>query len=212
MSLQFDCQHRYGDGFSLNAAFDAGDGVTALCGPSGSGKTTALTLIAGLLQPCRGRIVLGDQLVVDTSKRVRVPPHRRAVGVVFQDNLLFPHRDVRANLMYGKKRRPARSLSLEHVCDVLELTELLDRYPATLSGGQARRVAIGRALLRGPKLLVLDEPWTGLDDPLKERVADLVRRCIAEWRIPTLLVSHDRQFVGTLANRIVEIEAGRIRT
>ena len=205
MSICFDCLHRYSGGFTLDMKFEAGDGVTAICGPSGSGKTTILMLVAGLLRPKRGRIVLGDQVLVDVAKHRWIPPHRRAVGVVFQDSLLFPHRDVRANLAFGLKRKPAKQFAFDHVVEVLELGELLDRYPATLSGGQARRVAIGRALLRGPELLMLDEPWVGLDDTLRERVVSLVQRCIAEWRIPTLLVSHDRRFVQSMTSQIIDI-------
>lgn len=211
MTLLFNCRYQYNGGFSLNAAFEAGDGVTALCGPSGSGKTTILMLIAGLLKPRAGRIVLGDRVLADTADRLWIPPHRRAVGMVFQESLLFPHYDVRANLTYGLKRRPAKRFDFDRVVNILELKDLLDRRPATLSGGQARRAAIGRALLRGPKLLLLDEPWVGLDEPLKERVATLVQRCITEWRIPMLLVGHDRRFTEGLADRLVEIKAGCLR-
>jgi len=211
MSVSFDCRHRYGDGFALDAKFDAGDGVTAVCGASGSGKTTVLMLVAGLLRPADGRIALGGRVLVDTAAGVWVPPHRREVGVVFQDALLFPHRSVRANLTYGLERRPARPLDFDHVVEVLELGGLLGRRPGTLSGGQARRVAIGRALLRGPELLMLDEPWVGLDEPMRDRVVALVRRCIAEWRIPTLLVSHDRRFVRAMADQVVELAGGRLR-
>jgi len=209
MSVEFDCRHRFRDGFALDATFQAGDGVTALCGPSGSGKTTTLMLIAGLLRPRTGRVVIHGRAVVDTTERVWVAPHRRSVGLVSQDSLLFPHRSVRANLMYGRRRRPARQYEIDRVVEVLELGELMGRYPATLSGGQARRVAIGRALLRGPELLMLDEPWVGLDEPLRDRVVELVRRCIAEWSVPTLLVSHDRRFVEAMADRVVEVNKGR---
>ena len=211
MAIQFDCHHQYDHGFELVVKFDAGDGVTAVCGPSGSGKTTILKLVAGLLRPRRGRIVLGDQVLLDTSARCWIPPQYRAVGVVFQDSLLFPHLNVRSNLTFGLKRRPARHLAFDHVVEVLEISDLLDRYPDTLSGGQARRVAIGRALLRGPRLLMLDEPWVGLDEPLKDQVVSLVRRCIAEWGIPTLLVSHDRKFIASIADRIVMMSEGRLR-
>lgn len=205
MSVQFDCHHQYRSGFTLSMQFDAGDGVTAICGPSGSGKTTVLMLVAGLLRPRRGRIVLSERVLVDTSQRIWLPSHRRDVGMVFQDSLLFPHRDVRANLRFGLTRRPAKPFAFERVVEVMELGDLLDRYPATLSGGQARRVAIGRALLRGPELLMLDEPWVGLDEPLKQRVVDLVQRCLDEWRIPTLLVSHDRSSLERMADRVIEM-------
>ena len=212
MAMQFDCRYQYRGGFTLDARFEAGDGITAVFGPSGSGKTTILMLLAGLLKPQRGRIVLHGRVLVDTSQHLWAPPHRRAIGLVFQDSLLFPHRSVRENLMFGHKRRPTDDrFSLDHVVDVLELRELLARYPATLSGGEARRVAIGRAVLSGPRLLLLDEPCTGLDEPLRDRVTALIERCAAEWSIPMLLVSHDRRSVQSLARRVVEIEAGGVR-
>ncbi len=212
MALRFDCRHRYEDGFELAAQLEVGDGVTAICGPSGSGKTTILALVAGLLRPGSGRIVLDDSVFVDTSERVWVPSHRRSIGLVFQDSLLFPHRSVLANLTYGLRRRPTRQVDLDRVLEVLELGDLVDRFPATLSGGQLRRVAIGRALLSGPRLLMLDEPWTGLDQPLRERVSTFLERCLAEWDIPTLLVSHDRDTVERLAERVVTLRAGRVET
>jgi molybdate transport system ATP-binding protein len=211
VAIQVDCGFRYDSGFELHAEFGVPGGVTALCGPSGSGKTTILMLVAGLLRPRQGRIAVDGRIVADAGAGVWVPPHERAVGFVFQDSLLFPHRDVRANLVYGRSRRPARELDFDHVVEVLEIGELLDRAPATLSGGQARRVAIGRALLRGPRLLLLDEPWVGLDEQVQGRVASLVQRCIEEWAIPTLLVSHDPRFVEALADRILQVDGGRVR-
>ncbi len=210
MALRFSCQYRYDGSFELDAGFKTGEGVTAVCGPSGSGKTTILSLIAGLLRPREGRIALGESVFVDTSNGVWLPPHRRAVGMVFQDSLLFPHRTVRANLTFGFGRGPGARPALERVAKVLELADLMERLPGTLSGGQARRVAIGRALLRGPRLLLLDEPWAGLDEELKDRITRFLERCLAEWRIPTLLVSHDRASVGRLADRIINIRDGRV--
>jgi len=206
MAIEVDCRHRYDSGFEVAASFAVPGGVTAVCGPSGAGKTTVLMLVAGLLRPDAGRIAVDGRTVADA--RTWVPPHRRAVGVVFQESRLFPHKDVRANLLYG--RRPARAIGLDHVVDVLEIGDLLGRMPDTLSGGQARRVAIGRALLRGPRLLLLDEPWAGLDERVADRVAELVRRCIDEWSIPTLLVSHEARFVEAMADRVLRIEKGEL--
>lgn len=208
--LELDVAYAYPTGFAVEVAFATDAGVTALVGPSGSGKSTLLQLIAGLLAPDRGRIAAGGEVLVDTGSRTWVPARDRAVGVVFQDSLLFPHLDVRANLTYGSRRRPVRSVAFERVVEVLGVGELLDRYPATLSGGEARRVAIGRALLRGPRLLLLDEPWAGLDDARRDRVIALVESVIAEWEIPTLLVSHDAAVVARMSERTIELEAGRL--
>jgi molybdate transport system ATP-binding protein len=208
--LSIDCRYRYRDGFALDVAFEVGAGVTALCGPSGSGKTSVLSLVAGLRRPAEGRIVIGDAVVVDTSKGVWVPPERRMVGMVFQDSLLFPHRTVGWNLRFGLRRRPDARFGFDRVVKVLELGELLDRRPATLSGGQSRRVALGRALLSGPRLLLLDEPWTGLDEPLVERITTFLERCLESWSLPTLLVSHDRGKVERLSSATVRLRGGRV--
>ncbi len=170
MQLSVDCAHHYPSGFNLQVQFTAGTSVTALFGASGSGKTTTLNLIAGHLRPASGRICLGEQVLVDSSAGVFLPPDQRRIGIVFQDHRLFPHLTVRRNLEYGLRRRPLRQIDLAKVVQVLELETLLDRPPATLSGGQQQRVALGRAILRGPELLLLDEPLAALDDALKHRV------------------------------------------
>jgi molybdate transport system ATP-binding protein len=208
--LRFDCRHRYASGFELDAAFDAPGGVTALFGRSGSGKSTALALIAGLLRPVRGYVRLGDRVLLDTAAGVRLPPEERRVGLVFQDHLLFPHLTVRANLEYGLRRRPARRVDFQRVVDILEIGDVLPRYPATLSGGQRQRVALGRALLRGPELLLLDEPLTALDLGLKDRILLYLERALAEYRLPTVFVSHDRADVLRIAERVVVLKAGRV--
>ena len=208
--LSFECQFGYATGFKLDAAFEADGATTAICGPSGSGKTTVLSLIAGLLDPGAGHVVLDGRPLVDTRKGICVPPQARGVGLVFQESLLFPHKTVKGNLSYGLRRRPCRAASFDRVVEVLELAGLLDRRPATLSGGEARRVALGRALLRGPSLLMLDEPLTGLDDALKRRVIEFLERSFEEWKIPTLLVSHDRASVERLADQLVLLREGRL--
>ncbi len=211
--LSFACRHQYPDGFLLDAGFEAGDGVTALFGPSGSGKSTAFALIAGVLRPQRGRIVLSNRVLVDTAAGVCLPPERRLMGVVFQEHLLFPHLSVRQNLTFGQKRRaaqPARPIDFRRVVEVLEIDGLLDRRPNTLSGGQQQRVSLGRALLRGPELLLMDEPLTALDAGLKDRILTYLERAVAEWRVPTLFVSHDQGDVRRLADRVVVLEAGRV--
>ena len=208
--LSVDVRYRRGNGFALDVKLLTSEGVTALFGPSGSGKTTLLHLIAGVLQPSDGFIRLGHRTLVDTNTGVNLPPEKRLVGMVFQDLYLFPHMTVRKNLMFGKGRQGGRPMSLERVVEVLEIGELLPRFPATLSGGERQRVALGRALLRGPELLLLDEPLTALDQNLKERVIAYFSRVFQEWRIPTLLVCHERQDVDRIADQIISIRSGQV--
>ncbi len=210
--LEFDCHLAYPGGFVLDAAFRCQAVVTVLSGPSGSGKTTVLSAIAGLRTPQRGTIRLGDLVLFDAARRVNLPPNARHIGYVFQDHLLFPHLSVRDNLLYGQRRRPrdARSIDLGRVVAVLELGDLLQRLPHTLSGGQKRRVALGRALLTGPRLLLLDEPLTALDEELKGRVLDYVEQVLREWSVPTLYVTHDAGEAARLAGQVVRLREGRV--
>ncbi len=209
--LQFRCRHRYSvSGFELQAEFALEDGITALVGPSGSGKTTILNLIAGLLFPSEGQIQLADRVLVDTSTRSFVRPEHRGVGVVFQDYRLFPHLNVEENLRYGLVRRPKHGIDFAHLVEVLGLAKLLQRPPQTLSGGQRQRTALGRALLSGPELLLLDEPVNAQDNELKEELLGYLAAIIAEYRIPTLLVSHDLQSVERLASRAISVSNGQI--
>jgi molybdate transport system ATP-binding protein len=210
--LEVACALRYPSGFALDAAFVAGGRVAALVGPSGSGKTTVLSVVAGLRRPDRGRVVLGDTVLFDAARGIDLAPEKRRVGYVFQDHLLFPHRTVRANLAYGWRRRPAdaRPVDFARVVEVLELGDLLGRAPHTLSGGQRQRVALGRALLCGPRLLLLDEPVAFLDAPLRGRILEYVRQVLAEWQVPTLYVTHHPAEVEGLAEQVVRLEAGRV--
>ncbi|MGE0431448.1 MAG: ATP-binding cassette domain-containing protein [Planctomycetota bacterium] len=210
--LAFDCALRYSPAFELRAAFELDSGVTGLVGPSGAGKSTILHLIGGVLRADSGRIVLGDRVLTDTAARVQLPPERRGIGIVFQDHLLFPHRSVAANLRYGQRRKPAAAAApaFADVVEVLGLGDLLERYPASLSGGERQRVALGRAILSGPALLLLDEPLAALDDELKERILDYLARALAGFRLPTLLVSHNRREIDRLAGRVVMVSGGQI--
>jgi molybdate transport system ATP-binding protein len=209
MQLFFDCRHRYPQGFALDVAFTAPLGPTALFGPSGSGKSTCLALIAGLQRPVDGVIRLGDEPLVDTRKRLFLRPERRGVGLVFQDQRLFPHLSVAGNLRYGQRRR-GQAIDFGEVVEVLELGPLLERQPARLSGGERQRVALGRTLLAGPRLLLLDEPWTSLDEELRAKSLEYVQRVVERWQIPTLLVSHNRTEVRRLAPQVVLLEAGKV--
>lgn len=210
MGLSFRARHTFESGFVLDAAFAIDDGVTALSGPSGNGKSTVLAILAGTLAPHDAHVVLEGRTLVDTKRGVFLPPEARGVGFVFQDHLLFPHMDVETNLRYGLRRKPLRPIAFRRVAELLEIAELLPRMPSTLSGGQRQRVALGRALLRGPSLLLLDEPLTGLDAGLKQRIFGDLERIFTEWKIPTLLVSHDASDVGRLASRVIALSAGRV--
>lgn len=207
MSLSVRLRHSFG-GFVLDAGFEAPPGITALFGRSGSGKTTIVNAVAGLLRPQEGRITLDGRVLVDTGARVFVPPHRRRIGYVFQDARLFPHLSVRGNLLYG--RRGAGGPDLERITRLLGIEALLDRRPGALSGGERQRVAIGRAMLSDPALLLLDEPLAALDEERKAEILPYLERLRDETRLPMLYVSHSVPEVARLATTLVLIEAGRV--
>lgn len=209
--ISFDCVLKRGD-FTLDAAFEGDAGVTALFGRSGSGKSTIIRLIAGLEQPQSGRICLDDHVLLDTMRGVQVMPHRRNVGMVFQDAQLFPHLSVYRNLLYGRYFAPFgdRRISLDAVLGVLGIEHLLSRLPRTLSGGERQRVAIGRALLRSPRLLLMDEPLAALDAERKLEILPFVERLRDEFNVPIIYVSHAVEEVARLASRVVKISEGRV--
>lgn len=209
--LDFD--FTYGRGtFELVARARLPGGVTGICGPSGSGKSTLLALVAGLLRPRQGRLVLDGGTLVDTARRVFVPAWQRHIGIVFQDGQLFPHLSVRRNLLYGHAglAPSQRRFGLEAVAELLEIGHLLDRRPALLSGGERQRVALGRALLYSPQLLLLDEPLASLDERLKQQILPFLRRIREETGIPMLYVSHSPAEVEFLADRVLTMEHGRL--
>lgn len=181
--------------------------ITALVGRSGTGKSTVLNCIAGLLRPDSGHISIDGRVLFDPGRRINLAPEVRRAGYVFQDMRLFPHRRVLANLTYGEKLVSPndRWISREAVVDLLGVGHLLDRWPDTLSGGESRRVAIGRALLAGPRFLLLDEPFASLDQERAEGIARAIERIRDEVAIPVLLVSHDRAEVARLADQVVEL-------
>ena len=212
MRLDVDIAHRMGD-FALEAAFEAGPGVTALFGPSGSGKTTIAKAIAGLLTPDAGRIALGDTVLLDRARRVFVPPPRRRIGVVFQDARLFPHLSVAENIAFGARHAPPGAPGLEP--DVIERTlgigALLDRRPATLSGGEKQRVAIARALAMRPRLLLMDEPLAALDGPRKDEILPYLERLRdGQGAVPIIYITHAVSEIARLADRIVVLRGGRV--
>jgi molybdate transport system ATP-binding protein len=199
--------------FSLEAAFANDAGITALFGQSGSGKSVTLNLIAGLMRPDKGYIRLDGEPLVDTEQGVFVPMHRRRIGLVFQDSNLFPHMSVKQNLLYGRWFAPrrAREIDFDAVIETLGIGPLLSRPPARLSGGERQRVAIGRALLSCPKLLLFDEPLAALDMRRKLEIMPLIERVRDEFKIPIVYVSHAIEEVVRLAACVVIIDAGRVK-
>ncbi|MDK9698398.1 MAG: molybdenum ABC transporter ATP-binding protein [Siculibacillus sp.] len=198
--------------FALDVAFEGGGGVTGLFGPSGCGKTTVIRLIAGLERPDAGRIALGERVLVDTAAGIRLAPHRRRIGLVFQDAQLFPHLDVATNLAYGRHFTPKalRRVERRAVIEVLGIGHLLTRRPGTLSGGEKQRVAIGRALLMSPDLLLMDEPLAALDDQRKLEILPFIERLRDEFAIPIVYVSHSVEEVARLASTVVRLDHGRV--
>ncbi|WP_439551944.1 molybdenum ABC transporter ATP-binding protein [Falsiroseomonas sp.] len=207
-------RHRFGaDGFALDVAFQAAPrGVTALFGPSGCGKSTILAAIAGLLRPQAGRIAFGDRVLLDTAKGIALPPEARRCAVVFQDARLFPHLSVLSNLRYGLKRAPrgAEGPGLEEVVALLGIGPLLGRRPFGLSGGERQRVALGRALLARPQLLLMDEPLAALDAARRAEVLPFLARLRDAADIPILYVTHALEEVDALADAMVLLEGGRV--
>lgn len=195
--------------FDLQVAFSSTARHLALFGPSGSGKTSVLLAIAGLRRVDAGRICLDGDVVLDTARGIQVPAARRGLGVVFQDGRLFPHLRVRDNLVYGQHGRGERA-AFDSAVQLLGLTELLARWPGSLSGGEARRVAIGRALLCRPRALLLDEPLVGLHREARSQLLDYLRRLREEIGLPSLLVSHQVDEVQALAERVVLLADGRV--
>jgi molybdate transport system ATP-binding protein len=212
MTLQVQLRHGF-PGFKLDMSFKAGAGVTALFGRSGAGKTTVINAVAGLLRPDEGYIRIGDDVLMDTARGICVPAHERRLGYVFQDARLFPHLPVRNNLMFGARYAPAHAPgpTLETVFDLLGLETLLDRAPNTLSGGEKQRVALGRALLSKPRLLLMDEPLASLDAPRKAEILPYLERLRdGPLSLPILYVSHARSEVERLADALVLIEEGQV--
>ena len=204
MAIDIDVERRFGASV-IGAQFTAEAGLTALFGPSGVGKTSLLNMVAGLLRPDRGHIRIGGRTLFDGA--TNLPPEARRVGYVFQDGRLFPHRRVKANLLYGwRLADPAnRWMTLDEAADFLGIGHLLGRWPQSLSGGEAQRVAIGRALLAAPQILLMDEPLSSLDAARRGDIMTVIERIRDELKVPILYVSHDRAEVDRLATQIVEL-------
>ena len=209
--LTVDIDKRLGD-FSLDAKFESTSGVTALFGPSGSGKTSIIGTIAGLTKPDHGYITIDGEVVFDSKAGIDEPVYRRRVGYVFQDGRLFPHLSVAHNLDYGRWMSGAArdDGQVKRVMGLLEIAHLLKRRPGALSGGECQRVALGRALLMKPRLLLLDEPLASLDAARKREILPYFVRLRDEIKLPMVYVSHDANEVKSLATRVIMIEAGRV--
>lgn len=204
MTLDVFVRHRFAD-FSADVRFSVpAPGVTALFGPSGCGKSTVLSAVSGLLKADEARVVLDDVVLSE------VAPERRRIGVVFQDGRLFPHMSVAANLRYGLRRAPAGPIAFDETLELLGIGHLLARYPARLSGGERQRVAIGRALLSQPRLLIMDEPLAALDSARKAEILPYLARLRDNLRIPMLFVSHHIEEVAQLADTLVLMSAGQV--
>jgi len=209
--LEFSARLALGD-FRLDAAFEGAERVTALFGPSGAGKSTILRLIAGLLRPDEGRIVLAGHTVFDSATGLNLPARKRRVGLVFQDGLLFPHMSVRQNLLYGPwARRAPKPAAFDRTVEILDIAKLLDRAPRRLSGGERQRAAIGRALLSDPAVLLMDEPVSAVDQERRAEILPHLASLTQEFPIPMIYVSHAIEEVERLADKVVRIRDGRIQ-
>ena len=211
MSVAINTEHRIGD-FSLSVDVQFDTGLTALVGPSGSGKTTLLNIIAGVTRPTHGVVRFDDDVLLNTSRGMFVAPHRRRIGYVFQNPRLFPHLTVQQNLSYGRwfNGRIPGGLASDEVIDLLNLGPLLSRRPSRLSGGEQQRVALGRALLAKPRLLLLDEPLASIDQRHRLEILPYLDRLRAEHEIPAIYVTHTWAEVATRANHVVELDLGRV--
>jgi molybdate transport system ATP-binding protein len=210
--LTLDVEKRLGD-FFIGACFKSAGGVTALFGSSGAGKTTLVNMIAGLIAPDRGRITLDHVPLFDSATATNVPVHRRRIGYVFQEGRLFPHLTVARNLDYGRRMGALAPdpVEMERIVSLLDIGHLLDRRPGKLSGGERQRVAVGRALLMRPRLLLLDEPLASLDDARKREILPYLERLRDEARVPMVYVSHNATELARLATSVVWLDAGAVR-
>jgi molybdate transport system ATP-binding protein len=212
MSLDLNITKRLGT-FTLDVGFTAPNGVTAVFGRSGAGKTTLINVVAGLSAPDSGHIALNDTPLFDAAQRINLPAHKRRMGYVFQDARLFPHMDVTQNLRFGLRHAPAGSTgpSLDEVADLLGLTDLMKRRPTDLSGGEKQRVALGRALLSRPKMLLMDEPLAALDGQRKDNILPYLERLKSGAAgLPILYVSHALDEIARLADQLVILSKGKI--
>ncbi|NJD39523.1 MAG: molybdenum ABC transporter ATP-binding protein [Geobacter sp.] len=211
MDLQLQLRKQQGE-FLLDLDLKVSGERIGIFGPSGSGKSTLVACLAGLRHPDSGSILLDGRPLFDHTSRINQPPHQRRIALVFQQHGLFPHLNVRKNLLYGHQRCPAeeRRIELEEVAEVLEISDLLEQKPETLSGGQSQRVALGRAILASPRLLLMDEPLSALDDDLRYRIIPYLNLVSARFRIPFLFISHSLVEMRLMAEQVAVLDKGRL--
>lgn len=212
MNLQVETQFGYASGFNVDFSFVATGGeVTSLVGPSGSGKSTLLALVAGLLDPSSGNISTSDETFFCAASGINLKPWRRNTGMLFQQDTLFPHLSVRKNLLFGSPNSSAMHWQFDNVVEAFAIGDLLNRKPPNLSGGQRDRVALGRALLSQPQVLLLDEPLASVEESLRDSIFDFVSAGIEQQDIPMLLVSHDQGLLSRSSGQTLEIRDGSVR-
>lgn len=210
--LKCDFQYQYAD-FILNVELEMQQQLLGIIGASGSGKSTLLKNIVGLLQPQEGSIQFNNRILLDTTRQIHVPMHQRRIALIFQNALLFPHMNVQQNLRYAEKlvSKPERKFQFDEIVDLLELKPLIQRKAQQLSGGEAQRVSIGRALLSSPNLLLLDEPLTGLDNKLKQQILPFLKRMKQGLNLPMIYVTHHLQELEYLQADIVQLNPGQLQ-
>lgn len=199
--------------FELDASLRLNDRVTAVFGPSGSGKSTLLGVIAGIIKPDSGRVVVNGECLFDSQKRINKPVHERRIGLVFQDGRLFPHLSVEQNLGYALNFTPKyqQQFNSGHIVQLLEIGPLLQQRPHQLSGGEKQRVALGRALLSSPTLLMLDEPLASLDDRLKNQILPFLKLIADEINIPMIYISHSKKEIMQITGNLIHILNGKVK-
>ncbi|RJX34793.1 MAG: molybdenum ABC transporter ATP-binding protein [Desulfurivibrio sp.] len=212
MNLDVAVRKHYG-GFQLDVSFRVTENRCGIFGPSGSGKSTLMHLLAGLLEPDEGVIELAGETLFDSTRRINVPPEKRRIGVVFQHSHLFPHMNVRRNLLYGWRRtpEPQRRIDPEALARVLQIDHLLERGVNSLSGGERQRVALGRTILACPRLILMDEPLSGLDEELKFQIIPYLNKVFSEFAVPLLFISHSLHEMRLMAEEVLVFEAGRMQ-